>query len=107
MTKAFPFLIAEKSSFWTLDNSKLSYYYGSMKTKTSITLSQEILSMIDGYLEGEGNRSAFIELAVRTYMEILQKNKRDQRDLEIINSVSEKLNREAEDVLAYQVEFHS
>ena len=37
-----------------------------MKVKTSITLSKEVLSQIDRYAEGAGNRSAFIELAVMT-----------------------------------------
>jgi metal-responsive CopG/Arc/MetJ family transcriptional regulator len=75
-----------------------------MKVKTSITLSQEILTLIDQYVEGENNRSSFIELAVRTYLELIKRNKRDQKDLEIINRLSDKLNREAMDVLRYQVE---
>jgi metal-responsive CopG/Arc/MetJ family transcriptional regulator len=75
-----------------------------MKMKTSITLSEEVLSQIDRYAEGASNRSAFIELAVRTYLELVQRNKRDRRDLEIINRLSEKLNREAKEVLQYQAE---
>ena len=75
-----------------------------MKVKTSVTLSQEILDLIDRYIEGESNRSAFIELAVKTYLELIKRNKRDQEDLQIINSISEKLNREALDVLQYQAE---
>ena len=75
-----------------------------MKAKTSITLSQEILDLIDQHVEGESNRSAFIELALRTYLELVERNKRDAQDLQIINHVSEKLNREARDVLQYQTE---
>lgn len=75
-----------------------------MKVKTSVTLSQEILTLIDQYVEGENNRSAFIELAVKTYLELIKRNKRDQNDLQIINRLSEKLNREAIDVLQYQAE---
>jgi metal-responsive CopG/Arc/MetJ family transcriptional regulator len=78
-----------------------------MKVKTSVTLSQELLALIDQYVEGEKNRSSFIELAVRTYMELIKRNKRDQKDLEIINRLSDKLNREAMDVLRYQVELQS
>jgi metal-responsive CopG/Arc/MetJ family transcriptional regulator len=37
-----------------------------MKVKTSISLSQDILTLIDQHADGERNRSAFIELAVRT-----------------------------------------
>jgi len=75
-----------------------------MKVKTSITLSKKILGQIDQHAEGANNRSAFIELAVRTYLELVKRNKRDQRDLEIINRLSDKLNREAMDVLQYQAE---
>ena len=75
-----------------------------MKVKTSVTLSKDIISLIDEHAEGENNRSAFIELAVRTYLEILQRKKRDQDDLSTINRLSAKLNKEAEDVLSYQVE---
>jgi len=75
-----------------------------MKTKTSITLSTDILVLIDEYVQGEKNRSAFIELAVRTYLEIVKRRKRDQRDLTTINRLSEKLNREASDVLKYQAD---
>ena len=75
-----------------------------MKVKTSVTLSQEILALIDQYVGGENNRSAFIELAVKTYLELSKRKKRDQNDLEIINRLSEKLNREAIDVLQYQTE---
>ena len=75
-----------------------------MKIKTSITLSQEILTLIDQHVEGENSRSAFIELAVKTYLEIIRRSKRDQNDLQIINRLSEKLNREAIDVLHFQAE---
>ena len=75
-----------------------------MKVKTSVTLSQEVLSLIDQNVSGENNRSAFIELAVRTYLELITRNKRDQNDLQIINRLADKLNREAVDVLHYQAE---
>ena len=75
-----------------------------MKVKTSITLSKDILTLIDQHAEGENNRSAFIELAVRTYLEMLKRKRRDDTDLKIINRLSEKLNKEAEDVLGYQME---
>jgi metal-responsive CopG/Arc/MetJ family transcriptional regulator len=75
-----------------------------MKVKTSVTLSQEILALIDQNVEGENSRSSFIELAIRTYLELIKRNKRDQKDLEIINRLSDKLNREAIDVLQYQAE---
>lgn len=73
-----------------------------MKTKTSITISKDILALIDQYVQGEKNRSAFIELAVRTYLEIIKRRRRDQHELTTINRLSEKLNGEATDVLRYQ-----
>jgi hypothetical protein len=74
----------------------------SMKTKTSITISDDLLKLIDSYVEGENRRSAFIEEAVKAYLEVLKRHKRDRRDLEIINRLSDKLNREADDVLTFQ-----
>ena len=75
-----------------------------MKTKTSITISEEVLRLVDEHLNGESNRSAFIELAVRTYLEIAERQKRNQNDLSIISRNAAKLNREAADVLQYQTE---
>ena len=75
-----------------------------MKIKTSVTLSKDLVTLIDKHAEGENNRSAFIEMAVRTYLQILKRRKRDQEDLHTINRLSERLNREAKDVLGYQVE---
>jgi alpha-D-ribose 1-methylphosphonate 5-phosphate C-P lyase len=83
------------------------WYDSGMKIKTSVTLSKEVVAMIDKHAEGETNRSAFIELAVRAYLQILQRRKRDQQDLRTINRLSEKLNKEAEDVLGYQRELRS
>ena len=75
-----------------------------MKIKTSITLSEDVLESIDHIVGKSKNRSAFIENALRDYLEKRAKKLRDKRDLEILNKNSERLNREAEDVLSYQVE---
>ena len=85
---------------------------GSMKLKTSITLSADILEAIDRMLDETENRSAFIEHAIRYYiehalryyLEMMAKRDRDNKDFEILNKNSARLNREAEDVLSYQVE---
>jgi metal-responsive CopG/Arc/MetJ family transcriptional regulator len=76
-----------------------------MKVKTSITLSEEILHAIDQILGESKNRSAFIEHALRDYLKKRSNKIRDNKDLEILNRNSKRLNREAEDVLKYQVEF--
>jgi metal-responsive CopG/Arc/MetJ family transcriptional regulator len=75
-----------------------------MKIKTSVTLSRELVDLIDSHTKGEENRSAFIELAVRTYLQVLRRRERDQNDLRTINRLSKRLNKEAEDVLDYQRE---
>lgn len=76
-----------------------------MKVKTSITLSEEILHAIDQILGESKNRSAFIEYALRDYLRKRSITLRNEKDLEILNKNSKRLNREAEDVLTYQVEF--
>ena len=75
-----------------------------MKIKTSITLSEEVLLKIDQISGESRNRSAFIEIAIRDFLKKRAKKIRDDRDLEILNKNSKRLNREAEDVLSYQVE---
>lgn len=65
----------------------------------------EILHAIDRILGESKNRSAFIEYALRDYLRKRSKTLRNEKDLEILNKNSKRLNREAEDVLTYQVEF--
>jgi metal-responsive CopG/Arc/MetJ family transcriptional regulator len=74
-----------------------------MKIKTSITLSNEILKAIDLYVGEYRSRSEFIETAVRKFIAQLARKEAERRDLELINSHSDSLNAEAEDVLTYQV----
>lgn len=75
-----------------------------MKIKTSITLSEEVLREIDQISGESRNRSAFIENAIQDYLKKRAKKISDDRDLEILNRNSKRLNREAEDVLSFQVE---
>jgi metal-responsive CopG/Arc/MetJ family transcriptional regulator len=73
-----------------------------MKTKTSITLSIEVLKAIDLYIGEYKSRSAFLETAARKFIAQLERKKTEQHDLEIINRHADSLNAEAEDVLTYQ-----
>ncbi len=73
-----------------------------MKTKTSITLSDDLIRAIDKLAGKSKNRSEFIETAVRTYIAQMIRQERNARDLEIINQRADRLNEEALDVLAYQ-----
>lgn len=75
-----------------------------MKVKTSITLSEDVLHGIDSLLEKHKNRSELIEKALRDYLERQAAKERDSKDLEILNKKAGRLNREAEEVLSYQVD---
>ncbi|MBA4392246.1 MAG: hypothetical protein C0407_01715 [Desulfobacca sp.] len=79
-------------------------YKSSMKRKTSITLSEDLLKVIDEYTVEYNSRSEFIEEAVRVFIRQLIRKRQDTRDLEIINKQADYLNQEARDVLTYQVD---
>jgi metal-responsive CopG/Arc/MetJ family transcriptional regulator len=74
-----------------------------MKIKTSITLSESIMQEIDKLSSRYGNRSALIERAIRDFLSAEAKRRRDREDEEILNRLSDELNKEAGDVLSYQV----
>ncbi len=76
-----------------------------MKVKTSITLSEDIVEAIDDLAGESSNRSEFIETALRNYIAQKKRDEQNSRDLEIINRRHVRLNREAEDVLAFQGEW--
>jgi metal-responsive CopG/Arc/MetJ family transcriptional regulator len=75
-----------------------------MKVKTSITLSEELIQSIDELFGRQKNRSEFIERAVGDYIKRQTEEKRDLKDLDILNKKADKLNREAADVLQYQID---
>ncbi len=74
-----------------------------MKIKTSITLSKELISIIDKKAIDHKSRSDFIEQALWFYLKHLIRQEKNARDLIIINENSDFLNEEAKDVLDYQV----
>jgi len=80
------------------------YYIGSMKIKASITLSEDLVIEMDKLMGRSGNRSALVEQALRDYLAAKAQQIRDAKDLEILNRRAHKLNKEAQDVLSYQVE---
>ncbi len=75
-----------------------------MKQKTSVTLSPETIRAVDEVAGETSNRSRVIEQAVLEFLERRKRRLRDARDLEILNSAADELNREVEDVLDYQAE---
>ena len=72
--------------------------------KTSVAISEEVLAAIDEIAGRPGNRSRVIEKALVEFVERRRREARDARDREIIDRNADELNREVEDVLAYQVE---
>jgi len=75
-----------------------------MKVKTSVTLSEDLVAQLDKLAGEIGSRSAVLELALREFLMNRKRRKRDARDLRILNTLSDELNREAQDVLEYQIE---
>ena len=75
-----------------------------MKSKTSITLSRDLVGAIDELTPEGGSRSETIEQLLRESFAVRKRRARDRRDLETINKYAEQLNEEAGDVLTYQVD---
>ncbi|MEK6699787.1 MAG: ribbon-helix-helix protein, CopG family [Nitrospirota bacterium] len=75
-----------------------------MKIKTSVALDEGLMKTIDKEFGGRKNRSQLIEEAVKEYVERRIHINRDLADLEILNKKSDKLNKEAADVLLFQAD---
>ncbi len=73
-----------------------------MRVKTSVTIDERVLRAIDKATTRTRSRSRVIEDAAREYLSRRDRAAREARDLAILNEVAEDLNREMEDVLAYQ-----
>jgi Arc/MetJ-type ribon-helix-helix transcriptional regulator len=93
----------QRSRELEIDRADLWRYFGGIKIKTSVTLSNEVLKAIDLYIGEYRSRSEFIETAARKFIAQLARKEAERRDLELINRHSDSLNAEAEDVLTYQV----
>ena len=87
---------------WVEKASPMEYICG-MKVKTSITLSADLLDAINRRAAHFKNRSEFIEAAIRAFIVQMIRDEQNAKDLAIINREAARLNREAADVLAYQV----
>lgn len=73
-----------------------------MKQKTSVTLSPETVRALDAL---GANRSRLIEEAVEEYLDRRRRERREARDLAILDAVADDLNREVTDVLDYQADW--
>jgi len=86
-----------------LDKLAKVEYYGGMKVKTSITLTEDLLNAIDQLPDEYHNRSSFLEAAAWAFISQLRRDEQATRDIEIINRCADRLNAEVMDALAYQV----
>jgi predicted transcriptional regulator len=75
-----------------------------MKVKTSITLSQVAVRALDRLAGREGNRSAVAERAILEYATRHARTERNEKDRELLDRHAEALNRELEELLAFQAE---
>jgi len=74
-----------------------------MKTKTSLTLSEDLVETLDR-LAGEGvSRSAFVEEILRDFLNRRAQAKRHARAVAAINRHAVQLNAEMGDALSFQV----
>lgn len=73
-----------------------------MRVKTSVTIDERVLRAIDKATSRGRSRSRIIEDAARAYLADRARRAREARDLRILNAAAEGLNREMDDVLAYQ-----
>lgn len=79
-------------------------YIGSMKVKTSVTLSEDILKTIDRLARKGESRSEAIERLLRESLAEQARRAADLKELALINQHAERLNAETEDVLSYQAD---
>lgn len=74
-----------------------------MKIKTSVTISEELLAVMNDFLGADLNRSLFLERAAWAYIAKLRRAQQNAQDIEIINRRADYLNSEVMDALSYQV----
>jgi Arc/MetJ family transcription regulator len=79
-------------------------YDSRMKVKTSVTLSADVVAAVAKAARRHETRSAAIERLLRERLSASAREEEDRRELERINAHADRLNAEAADVLAYQVD---
>jgi metal-responsive CopG/Arc/MetJ family transcriptional regulator len=73
-----------------------------MRVKTSVTIDERVLRAIDKATTRHRSRSRVIEDAAREFLARRSRAAREARDLAILNEAADALNREMDEVLAYQ-----
>jgi metal-responsive CopG/Arc/MetJ family transcriptional regulator len=75
-----------------------------MRAKTSVTIDEGVLRAIDKVATRTRSRSRVIEDAARDFLARRARSAREARDLEILSAQAEALDREMDDILAYQAD---
>jgi metal-responsive CopG/Arc/MetJ family transcriptional regulator len=73
-----------------------------MKSKTSLTLSEDLIAIIDKIARPGVSRSAFIERILRDFIDARAQERRNAKDSAAISRHAKKLNAEMEDALGFQ-----
>ena len=73
-----------------------------MRTKTSVSLTTELIDEIGRVAGRDVNRSEFLEKAAWDRLALLKRKRREARDGRILQRQARALNAEAIDVLEYQ-----
>jgi metal-responsive CopG/Arc/MetJ family transcriptional regulator len=73
-----------------------------MKSKTSLTLSEDLVASIDKLAGPKVSRSAFIEQILREFVDRRAKARKDARETAAINRHAARLNAEMSDALSFQ-----
>jgi len=74
-----------------------------MKSKTSLTLSEDLVAIIDRLAGPKVSRSAYIEQILREYVDRRAQARKDAREIAAINRHASQLNVEMSDALSFQV----
>ena len=73
-----------------------------MKSKTSLTLSEDLLETIDKLAGQKISRSAYIEQILREFIDRRAQARKDAREIAAINRHAAQLNAEMSDALSFQ-----
>jgi metal-responsive CopG/Arc/MetJ family transcriptional regulator len=74
-----------------------------MKSKTSLTLSEDLVASIDKLAGPKASRSAYIEQILREFVDRRVRARKGAREVAAINRHATELNSEMNDALSFQV----
>jgi metal-responsive CopG/Arc/MetJ family transcriptional regulator len=75
-----------------------------MRVKITVTIDERVLRAIDRATSRNRSRSRVIEDAAREFLARRARSAREVRDLEILDTAADELNREMDAVLRYQAD---